>query len=431
MENHPIPQDVTGFQFKLIGDMTVKQFAYLAGGCVVGWLIYSLPIIWILRYPLMLGSVLMGVALAFLPVEGRPFDVMILNFLKALITPSHYMYEKTGKPIIPVLPKPKVASQPTVQPAQSRQQLEQFLHQLPTGPKNRLDEKEMRFIGALPGVKASSPVQSIVTGIHVAQPVTFQAPTGKNPMSGTTQAPTNSPIQTTTPPSPVLPPAPQAAPAQLPQPAQPQQTEETLSKEAALIQQELAQAKQAEAKSTTPQESASAHQQAQQLEKELQEIMAQKESLQNQLIALQKQLEVQKQNVFKPSVAKPQETTQHVKFVSPTMAKSAGLPITPDVPNLLVGIVKDSKGMTLPNILVEVKDKDGNPVRAFKTNGLGQFASATQLANGIYSVWFEDTQQKNKFDPVEIQATGAIIPPLEVTAHDEREDLRKQLFQTT
>lgn len=230
------------------------------------------------------------------------------------------------------------------------------------------------------------------------------------------------PLQTPTP-------APATTPPSQPQPAQ-QVTTDSLAKEAAIIQQELAQAKQAEAKSATPQASVAAHQQAQQLEKELQEIMAQKESLQSQLIALQKQLEVQKQNVFKPSVAKPEQTTQNVKFVSPTMAKSAGVPITPDVANLLVGIIKDSKGMSLPNILVEVKDKDGNPVRAFKTNGLGQFASATQLPNGVYSIWFEDTQQKNKFDPVEIQATGAIIPPLEVTAHDEREDLRRQLFQT-
>ncbi|EKD47460.1 MAG: hypothetical protein ACD_66C00049G0001, partial [uncultured bacterium] len=28
MEQHPVPQNVTGFQFKLIGDITLKQFAY-------------------------------------------------------------------------------------------------------------------------------------------------------------------------------------------------------------------------------------------------------------------------------------------------------------------------------------------------------------------------------------------------------------------
>lgn len=426
MENHPIPQDVTGFQFKLIGDMTIKQFAYLAGGVIIGWVLYEIPITWLIKFPLMTGSVLMGVALAFLPVEGRPFDVMIINFLKALITPSHYMYEKTGRPVVPVLPKVAPTQQTAPAPGQSRKQLEQFLHQLPTGPKNTWDEKEMRFLGSLPGVKAapSAPVQSTI--VRPAQPLTFHAPSAPVAPKPVVAPLAPNPVQT-----PAV--AAQQPVPQIPQPPeqQPQPVQDTLAKEAALIQQELAQAKQAEAQSTTPQQSASAHQQAQQLEKELQEIIAQKESLQNQLVALQKQLVVQKQNVFKPSVAKPQETTQSVRFISPAAAKGDGMPVTPSDPNLLVGIVKDAKGMTLPNILVEVKDTDDNPVRAFKTNGLGQFASATQLANGVYTVWFEDTQQKHKFDPVEIQVTGAIIPPLEVTAHDEREDLRRQLFQTT
>jgi len=44
MENHPLPQDITGFQFKLIGNMTVKQFSYLAVGVILAWITLSLPI---------------------------------------------------------------------------------------------------------------------------------------------------------------------------------------------------------------------------------------------------------------------------------------------------------------------------------------------------------------------------------------------------
>jgi len=82
----------------------------------------------------------------------------------------------------------------------------------------------------------------------------------------------------------------------------------------------------------------------------------------------------------------------------------------------------------LPGILVEIKDEEGNPVRAFKTNGLGQFASATPVANGTYTIEFEDPKGSNKFDAISIIAKGEIMEPLEVISEDEREDLRKMLF---
>ena len=40
MQQHPVPRNVTGFQFKLVGDMTLKQFGYLAGGVVMGYIAF-------------------------------------------------------------------------------------------------------------------------------------------------------------------------------------------------------------------------------------------------------------------------------------------------------------------------------------------------------------------------------------------------------
>ena len=70
MENHPIPQDITGFQFKLIGDMTIKQFAYLAAGTVFAWIIFSLPITYFLKLPLSSIIVFFGLSFASLSIEG-------------------------------------------------------------------------------------------------------------------------------------------------------------------------------------------------------------------------------------------------------------------------------------------------------------------------------------------------------------------------
>jgi hypothetical protein len=71
MDNHPIPQDITGFEFKLIGDMTIKQFAYLAAGVVIAFVCYIFPLFTIIKIPLALCSAGVGAALAFLPLGGR------------------------------------------------------------------------------------------------------------------------------------------------------------------------------------------------------------------------------------------------------------------------------------------------------------------------------------------------------------------------
>lgn len=394
MEQHPIPQDVTGFQFKLIGDMTVKQFAYLAGGVVLAWIIFSLPLFWLIKYPLVFLFGMLGVALAFIPVEGRPFDIMLTNFLKALITPNQYIFQKMGHPLFPtvVVPKKTVVQSKEKQEAhhQSEQKLQKYLSGIHTDSKNALDEKEMRFLGTLP----------LQTGTPRAQP-----------------------IQQT----------PYIVP-QMPSPPPPQPDDvpnEALEKEAAVLQQELAVAKveEAQAVQKAAPNSMAAHEKVVQLEKELSDILGQKEKLQSQIVTLKKELAAQKQQVFTPGAATPKQVSQNVRVIAQGQGKAAGLPIAPEAPNLLTGIIKDPRGNTIPNILIEVKDKDGNPVRAFKTNGLGQFAAATQLSDGVYTITFEDPSGKNKFDAVEISVTGVIISPLEIISVDERENLRKELFK--
>src|SRR5258706_14783024 len=94
IEGHPIPQDITGFQFKLIGDMTVKQFAYLAVGLVLGWIFISIPVTIVIKLPLALIPTLSGLFLAFIPIEGRPADTMLLLYLQSIFRPNEYVYKK-------------------------------------------------------------------------------------------------------------------------------------------------------------------------------------------------------------------------------------------------------------------------------------------------------------------------------------------------
>ena len=110
VESHPIPQDVTGFQFKIIGDITVKQFTYLAGPSFVIWFFFQTSTSLFIKLPLsvLLGG--LGVSLAFLPIAGRPMDTMIANFIKALFNPTRFLYQKEGGnyTYAPIVQKEKV-----------------------------------------------------------------------------------------------------------------------------------------------------------------------------------------------------------------------------------------------------------------------------------------------------------------------------------
>src|SRR3989344_2751028 len=150
MENHPIPQDVTGFQFKLIGDMTVKQFAYLAAGVLSAWLIFSVfPFPGFIKFPIAIFCGALGGGLAFVPIEGRPLDVIITNFFRAVLSPNQYVFQKVGGTLLFSLPKTQKAAQLGQQTNQQKEKLALLLKQAGGHPKNKLDEKELVYFNSL------------------------------------------------------------------------------------------------------------------------------------------------------------------------------------------------------------------------------------------------------------------------------------------
>jgi hypothetical protein len=98
MEQHAIPQNVSSYQFKLVGDMTLKQFFQIAGGILAGIIFYSLPLLGIIKWPLAILSVLLGVGLAFLPLEERPLEKWIFAFFRAIYSPTIFSWQKTTTP---------------------------------------------------------------------------------------------------------------------------------------------------------------------------------------------------------------------------------------------------------------------------------------------------------------------------------------------
>lgn len=408
MENHPIPQDITGFQFKLIGEMTVKQFAYLAIGVATGWfIIWLLTIIpFLIRLPFGLLFAGVGAAFAFLPFEGRPLDTMIAHFFYSFTKPTRFVFRKEETRLsdlysLTTRPTVRKTNESRVEQKHSQEELQAFLRNMPKTPKNNLDQKELKFFQAVNAFSTGAPVppspkmpltpplpQPPKTNIVLPQPKPIIATQNtKTPVS------TSLPVPNTT-----------SATAQPNPLSQPAQNNMTPAQPAVKL-----------ASPPVPQHA----KQAVPIEKD------------STIQPIQKQpikADVSVQNQTTPQVPIPANKTTNARMIPRAMAKNAGAPIVPEAPNLITGIVKDPRGNPLSQILVEVKDKDGNPIRAFKTNALGQFAAATSVLNGTYTIEFEDPSNKQKFEPVEILAAGEVIMPLEIISMDEREELRRSLF---
>lgn len=96
MDQHPVPQNITSYEFRLVGDMTLKQFFQLAGGGIVGVIIYQLPLPFFVKWPLIFVAVGIGAALAFVPVQGRPFSQWLTAFFGAIYAPTEYYWSPTS-----------------------------------------------------------------------------------------------------------------------------------------------------------------------------------------------------------------------------------------------------------------------------------------------------------------------------------------------
>lgn len=175
MEQHPIPQNISSYQFRLVGDMTLKQFFQLAGGILVGLIFYSLPLLAIIRWPLAIISVILGIGLAFFPLEERPLEKWIFAFFKSIYSPTIFYWQKTDTPK-KFFQDEDVASQITASPEQE-EALKKYLatQPVPNSPLTSLDQAEKGFLAKMSGMLSaiSMPTissQNTVTSQTATQP---------------------------------------------------------------------------------------------------------------------------------------------------------------------------------------------------------------------------------------------------------------------
>jgi len=128
-----VPQ-FTGYQAKVVGPFTFRQFVYLAvAGAIFFFLYFSLPS----YISLPIGIIMAGgaLALAFLKVGGKPLPDEIKNFLMFFATPRIYLWKKGPPPKIIKKAPPKAAEEEVTPKIGGKSQLQQLSSQLETRTK--------------------------------------------------------------------------------------------------------------------------------------------------------------------------------------------------------------------------------------------------------------------------------------------------------
>lgn len=148
MQEHPVPQNITSFEFKLIGDMTLRQFGYVGTGIALALIFFfAKPLSPWIRFPFVFLCPALGFALAFMPVEGRSLDRWLVSFIHAVFGNTLYIWKKEGIELEALhglqLPVQAQAPQGSQTAAGSAQYMKGALAQK---PKNSLDQEELRIL---------------------------------------------------------------------------------------------------------------------------------------------------------------------------------------------------------------------------------------------------------------------------------------------
>jgi hypothetical protein len=92
---YQVPQFIE-IEDKIFGPLTFKQFLYVAGGCALGFIIWSF-IPSFIALPLGGGVVAFFMMAAFYKVNGRPFLHFIENFFQYTFSKKLYLWKKRDK----------------------------------------------------------------------------------------------------------------------------------------------------------------------------------------------------------------------------------------------------------------------------------------------------------------------------------------------
>lgn len=185
MESHPIPQQISSYQFRLVGDMTLKQFFQIGGGALISLLIYATGVHPLIKWPLILFSFGLGAAMAFLPFQERPLSKWILSFFRSVYSPTVFVWDKAQTPEIFFQEEAPYPKEKDVIAPHGEVALNEYLQETPEekeGPFSRFEGIEKSFLekfGGLFTLPTKSPTEPPAPAQPLVKPESQGVPESK------------------------------------------------------------------------------------------------------------------------------------------------------------------------------------------------------------------------------------------------------------
>jgi hypothetical protein len=387
MREHPIPQDITGYRFHIIGNMTIKQFAQMGAGCMLAFLIYTTNLLDIIKWPLIALSVGMGAMVAFVPFEERPLDHWITTFFKILYKPTKFYWKREAKIPEAFLYTPQANATPAeeeydLSPVR-RERIREYLSSVNRHGYNlepdQIEEQtrisdlmqtfaQIKTTASKPSDSETKPDLKVrVRGLGQSNQAHYQwGDTNSDKYNQDNQAPLmygqtiGTPIEFRAP----LPAGQVAQDIQVPEQGSirvAQNTEQPDGAVSTLSNQQNAQNQAYVDNNTIPQEEA-------------------------------------------PDVSGAITYNSQLPFPAP-----------PTEPNIVVGMVLTPQHDLVNDAIVEVKNQEGTTIRAVKTNALGQFFISTPLPLGDYFIVTEKDDMA--FTPIQLPINNTVVHPVEIRSN--------------
>lgn len=398
MKEHAIPQDITGYKFHIVGNMTLKQFAEIALGFVVAFFIYKTNLIAPVKWTLAILSASFGAALAFLPIEERPLDHWFITFFTILYKPTKFYWKKHSKVPEAFLYTSSQATKNQINEVdlspQRRERITEYLQSVKTTTNTDEFEETTRLRSTqllsifddrtlqVDFTKAEKLLKKPKLKVAVRSLVEIEEKQEKS------SSPENNIVE---------------------------------DKVVPVFQdyQAVIDATPTKTYKVTPKNIISTDQVATQIAIPEAEEIKVEDVYQNEQRKIgadvsdinQKNQEEQMAFTNDETIAKDQVTASSV-----LQNKDLPFPIKPTKPNKLVGMILSQDSDLINQATISLKDAQGTPVTAVKSNALGQFFVTSQLPNGTYTI--EITKEDLSFNPVQLTLSGKVVDPLEIRSNE-------------
>lgn len=381
MREHPIPQDVTGYKFHIVGNMTIKQFAEIFLGVIGAVIIYATNLPTVIKWPLMLVSFSFGAALAFLPIEERPLDHWVTTFFRILYKPTRFFWKK--KEFIPYVfeykskkPQTDVKELYDLTPAK-KERIKEYLSsvQLTQNGQDEWDEYQNQRINSILASFQDVKVQDVKIKKQVIKP---QLKTRVRSLQSTALA-------------------------------DQQENKKTLHKVASRVTQQIVKQKASQSK---------ANQIISNLNKKEVEIFSRQADRQvNSQADRQTNNQTKNQAATSHKSSSPPAHRQETAKQEITNKPTRSTPLSPAQNlnnNIIQGQVINDRKQPLSKAIVEIRNHQNQVIRVLKTDAEGKFSHQEPLVNGNYSLTVEKTDYN--FKKYHFHLTGTKIPPIYIKA---------------